>query len=53
MNIFERSLSSNTPWLGLDKKKKVGTANSLEENVRRRKKGHLLKVVSDSFSISN
>lgn len=52
MNIFERSLSSNTPWLGLDKKK-VGTANSLEENVRGRKKGHLLKVVSDSFGISN
>lgn len=51
MNISERSLSFNTPWLGLDKKS--GNCKRLEENIRGRERGDLLKVVSHSFRISN
>lgn len=52
MNIFEKSLSFNTPWLGLDKKKS-GNCKPLEENIRGRERGDLFKVVSHSFKISN
>ena len=49
--LKDHSALTHLGWVWI--KKKVGTANSLEENVRGGKKGHLLKVVSDSFSISN